>query len=155
MPVSRRLFWSLSAIPVLLCALVFSGCDRLPKGLEPDKIVSMTPETQLGFPGETIAKKVRVELLSNVVPGMLGGKGEPHPMRGVQVQDPRSSICTKDANEWSGQAFDQINIAPDLAGARGNLAADKSGPDHDQPLARADRVSDLLCILDGPEDMNT
>ena len=86
MPVSRRFLWRLSIIPMLLCALVFSGCDRLPKGLEPDKIVSMTPETQLGFPGETIAKKVRVELLSNVVPGMLGGKGEPHPMRGVKIR---------------------------------------------------------------------
>ncbi|MDD4101310.1 MAG: hypothetical protein PHU80_01595, partial [Kiritimatiellae bacterium] len=45
----------------------------------------MTPETQLGLPGETLAKNVRVELLSKVVPGMLGGKGEPHPMQGISL----------------------------------------------------------------------
>lgn len=81
----HRFFWRLSIVPILLCALVFSGCDRLPKGLEPDKLATMTPDTQLGLPGETLSEKVRVELLSAVVPGKLGGAGEAYPMPGYKL----------------------------------------------------------------------
>jgi Na/Pi-cotransporter len=68
------------------CALLLlSGCDQTPRGLEPDKIISITSETQLGLPGELRPNCVRVELLSKAVPGLLGGKGEPHPIAGAKL----------------------------------------------------------------------
>lgn len=86
----------LRPLSALLILTLLAGCDRIPRGLEPDKIISVTPETQMGFPGETLTKGVRVELLSNVVPGVLGGKGEPHPMAGVKLvvvpADPDSGL---------------------------------------------------------------
>ncbi len=85
MPVYGRFFSGLLVVPVILFALVFTGCDRRPRGLEPAKIVSITPETQIGGTGETLVKNVRVELLSNVIPGMLGGKGEPHSLAGFRL----------------------------------------------------------------------
>ncbi len=85
MPFFGRFFCCLYVIPAILSALAFSGCDRMPRGLEPNKIISMTPETQLGFPGETLTKNVRVELLSTVIPGLLGGKGAPHSMGGIKL----------------------------------------------------------------------
>ena len=88
-PILRRL----SALAVVL---VLAGCDRVPRGLEPDKIISITPETQMGVPGQTLVKSVQVELLSTVVPGVLGGKGEAHPMAGVKLvvvpADPASGL---------------------------------------------------------------
>jgi len=86
----------LSLLP-LLALLLFSGCDRAPRGLEPEKLVLVTPETQLGLPGETQLKSVRVELLSKAIPGLLGGKGEPYPIAGAKLTvvpaDPSSGVC--------------------------------------------------------------
>ena len=88
-PILRRL-------SALTLVLVLAGCDRVPRGLEPDKIISITPETQMGVPGQTLVKSVQVELLSTVVPGVLGGKGEAHPMAGVKLvvvpADPASGL---------------------------------------------------------------
>ena len=84
-------------LALLSIALLLVGCDRIPKGMEPDKLIAITPETQLGRAGETLPKSIRVELLSKPIPGMLGGKGEPHPMMGVALVavpiDPTSGLC--------------------------------------------------------------
>ncbi len=83
MTLSRPL---LRLYPVLLSSLLLlAGCDRAPRGLEPDKLVSITSETQLGLPGQTLTRGVKIELLSKTVPGLLGGKGEPHPMSDVKL----------------------------------------------------------------------
>jgi len=68
-----------------LASALLSGCDKVPKGLEPDKIVSVTPETQHGLPGALLQKSIKVELLSRPKPGLLGGKGEPHPIAGMRL----------------------------------------------------------------------
>ena len=68
-----------------LASALLSGCNKAPKGLEPDKFVSVTPETQHGIPGALLQKSIKVELLSRPKPGLLGGKGEPHPIAGMRL----------------------------------------------------------------------
>jgi len=75
---------------------LLTGCSKAPQGLEPDKIVLITPETQLGLPGSTQAKGIRIEVLSRAVPGLCGGKGEQYPVVGEKLRvvsvDPASGI---------------------------------------------------------------
>ena len=79
-----------------LSLLLLSGCNKAPKGLEPDKIALITPETQLGLPGATQTKGLRVEILSKASPGLLGGAGEQLPVSGEKIVvvpvDPASGI---------------------------------------------------------------
>lgn len=78
---------SLLSLNVLSLSLLFfmSGCGPSPKGLEPDKIVSVTSETQHGTPGSLIRKSVRVEVLSKPRAGFFGGTGEPFPVAGTKL----------------------------------------------------------------------
>jgi len=62
-----------------------TGCDKAPKGLEPEKLVLFTPETQLGLAGACSTNAIRVELLSKPVPGLLGGSGTQHPVSGAKL----------------------------------------------------------------------
>ena len=75
---------------------LLTGCERTHKGLEPDKIALITPETQLGLPGTTLTKGLRVEVLSKACPGLLGGAGEQYPVAGEKLivvpVDPASGI---------------------------------------------------------------
>ncbi len=88
----------LRLIPFLFCSFFIwsAGCERPPKSYEPDKFVLVTPETQLGGPGETLSKSLRAELLSKTVPGLLGGKGQAYPVAGQKVRvvpvNPESGI---------------------------------------------------------------
>ena len=77
-------------------ALIFfaSGCDRTPKGLEPEKIIPVTSETVLGQSGQKIKQACRVELMSKKIPGLLGGTGNAHAMAGVALQAvPVDPLC--------------------------------------------------------------
>lgn len=72
--------------PALLASLLlFAGCNRSPRGLEPDKIVSITAETQHGAPGALLQKCIKVEVLSKPQQGLLGGTGEPHAVAGTKL----------------------------------------------------------------------
>jgi len=86
----RTFFALLVSLPLL------SGCNKAPKALEPDKIVLLTPETQLGPPGATQAKSIRVEVLSQAVSGLCGSTGEQYPVAGEKLRivpiDPASGI---------------------------------------------------------------
>lgn len=83
-------------VPLLLACVLQVGCDRVPQGLEPEKLVLFTPETQLAQPGSCQTNAVRVELLSRAVPGVLGGDGVAHPIEGARLRvepaDPASGI---------------------------------------------------------------
>lgn len=83
-------------LPLLLTGALLVGCDRVPKGLKPEKLVLFTPETQLAPPGSVQTNAIRVELLSHAVPGLLGGKGTTHPIAGKRLTvtpiDPASGI---------------------------------------------------------------
>lgn len=77
---------ALSALALLLLTgLLLTGCDRVPKGLEPEKLVLFTPEIQLAPPGSVQTNAIRVELLSRAVPGLLGGEGIAHPIAGARL----------------------------------------------------------------------
>nr|HPO38266.1 hypothetical protein [Kiritimatiellia bacterium] len=77
---------ALSALALLLLTgLLLTGCDRVPKGLEPEKLVLFTPETQLAPSGSVQTNAIRVELLSRAVRGLLGGKGSAHPIAGARL----------------------------------------------------------------------
>jgi len=65
---------------------LLSGCNKAPKGLEPDKIALLTPETQLGLSGATLKKGIHVELLSKSVRGLCGGDGSQFPMMGEKIR---------------------------------------------------------------------
>lgn len=112
-----------TARPLLLASvlslLFLSGCDQTPRGLEPDKFHLITPETQLGLPGGDLPKAVRIELLSKVVPGLLGGKGTAHPMSGVKLivvpSDPAVGISATPAEGLTdaGGNFDfDVRLGP-------------------------------------------
>ena len=93
----KHLKTALSAfLTLLLTGALLVGCDRVPKGLEPEKLVLFTPETQLAPSGSVQTNAIRVELLSHAVPGLLGGKGTAHPIAGkrltVTPTDPASGI---------------------------------------------------------------
>ena len=79
-PCLRLLFTLVVSIPLL------SGCNKTPKGLEPDKIVLITPETQLGVSGSTQARGLHVELLSKPVRGLCGGNGSQYPIIGKRIR---------------------------------------------------------------------
>lgn len=72
-------------LPVALTLALVAGCKKDPKGLEPDKISLITPETQLGLSGATQPKGIRLEILSKACPGLLGGAGEQYPVAGEKV----------------------------------------------------------------------
>jgi len=78
---------SILRLSASLCTAMFlmAGCDGSHDGLEPDKIISITPETQHGKPGDSLQRGVKVELLSKVNPGLLGGKGEAYPIAGAKM----------------------------------------------------------------------
>ncbi len=98
----------LRAFSTLLVPLIFlTGCNKDPRGLEPDKIVLVTPETQLGLQGATQAKGLRVEVLSKACPGLCGGKGEQYPVPGEKMRvvpvDPASGIQVSPAEGVTDQ----------------------------------------------------
>ena len=70
---------------VIVAGSLLSGCDKTPKGLEPGKLVLFSSETQLGLSGECSTNAVRVELLSQLIPGLLGGSGTHHPVAGAKL----------------------------------------------------------------------
>ena len=84
------------AAPLALAMVLLTGCDKASKGLEPDKIALITQETQLGLPGATQPKGIRLEVLSKACPKPLGGAGEQYPVAGERVivvpVDPASGI---------------------------------------------------------------
>jgi len=83
MGLCQRIAGVFLGIAIFLC---LSGCDNVPTGLEPDKIIPVTSDTILGLPGEKIQRPCRVELMSKIVPGLLGGNGTAHAMAGVTLQ---------------------------------------------------------------------
>ncbi len=70
---------------LIVALALLSGCERTPKGLEPEKIALITPETQLGLSGATLTKGIRAEVLSKACPGLLGGAGEQYPVSGEKI----------------------------------------------------------------------
>lgn len=88
-------------------SFLLAGCSDSQKGLEPDKISLITPETQLGLPGDTLSKSVRVHVLSKNCPGLFGGAGEQYPVPGEKIQvipvDPASGICATPAEGITDQ----------------------------------------------------
>jgi len=64
---------------------VLTGCDRVPKGLEPEKLVLFSSETLLGMPGTNMVNAIHVELLSKPVASLLGGAGTQHPVAGKRI----------------------------------------------------------------------
>ncbi len=80
---------TLSSFPALLyiltSSLLLSGCDKADGQLKPEKLVAISSETVLGRPNAELSKSIKIELLSKPEPGVLGGKGEPHPLSGVKL----------------------------------------------------------------------
>jgi Na/Pi-cotransporter len=86
----------------LLLSFVLVGCGPVSQEEVPDKIVLISPETQLGQAGATQKNGVHVELLSKPTRGLCGGSGAPSPLIGKKVRvvavDPSCGIrATPDA----------------------------------------------------------
>jgi Na/Pi-cotransporter len=101
---------------MLIFSVIFlSGCSRNTQGLEPDKLVLVTPETQLGMAGSTQTQALRVELLSKAVPGLFGGKGEPYPVAGEKLRVvPVDAACGIQATPAEGVSDQGGNFTCDV-----------------------------------------
>lgn len=101
---------------MLIFSVIFlSGCSRNTQGLEPDKLVLVTSETQLGMAGSTQTQALRVEVLSKAVPGLFGGKGEQYPVAGEKLRVvPVDAACGIQATPAEGVSDQGGNFTCDV-----------------------------------------
>jgi len=70
----------------LLSLLILSaGCGQSEETKAVDRITVVKGDNQCGMPGELCKDELVIELLSPVIKGFLGGKGERYPVKGVKV----------------------------------------------------------------------